>query len=56
MWEEQDIYNFEIGFQLEEMRNIDLKSINIFRILDVMFIDDLEIWLKRDFISYHYNT
>ena len=55
MWEEWDIYKFEIGFQLGETRNINLESINIFRILDVIF-NDLEIQLKRNFISHHCDT
>ena len=55
MWKEQDTYNFEIGFWLGKMRNIDLESINVFRIINVMF-NDLEIWLKRNFISHHCDT
>jgi len=50
-----DVYYFEIGLWLWEMRNFNLEDVNVIRILDVLFYD-LQIWLQRYLVSNNCDT
>ena len=55
MKEVWNAYYFQIGLQLRKTRDFNLKSVNIVRVLDVLF-NDLQIWLQRNLISNSCNS